>query len=624
MCGIAGIVAFRDHIRPDLDQLRTMCDSIVHRGPDDFGYELAGPIAMGMRRLAIIDPEGGKQPVYNEDRSIVVVLNGEIYNYRALRSDLEAKGHSFRSNADTEVLPHLWEEYGVDFAAHLNGMFAIALHDKRAGRFALVRDHVGIKPLFYSANDERLVFGSEVKALLASGLVDRQLDVDALGEFIAWEYVPAPKTLLADVRKLEPGHLLEVDLSSGKIREHHYWDVRLDGPSANCSEQEWTARVDAAIKRAVQAQLVSDVPLGAFLSGGVDSSLVVADMGEAQTFSIGFDDPSYNELEWSKRVAEHLGVRHDFDIIKPHVADLFDRLMNYMDDPIGDFSIFPTYLVSRHARRQVTVALSGDGGDELFGGYETYLAQAKARQWSRLPRSLRESLFQPLIERLPPAEKKKGLLNKAKRFVEGLDHDPELLHTRWRLFAGESQRQALFSSDAKARMPTPIGDHILRYAARANGCDEVTQMLYIDVKSYLVDNCLVKMDRMSMACSLEARVPLLDKDVVDLAFRIPSELKIARGETKSLLKRVAAQHVPSACVYRPKEGFSIPIKQWLKTDFRPLMEELLAPTRLAAEGLFQPGTIERLKSEHLTGRANHSHILWAVMVFQDWRQRWQV
>ena len=242
MCGIAGIVAFRDYIRPDLDQLRTMCDSIAHRGPDDFGYELAGSIAMGMRRLAIIDPEGGKQPVYNEDCSIVVVLNGEIYNYRELRSDLEAKGHSFRSNADTEVLPHLWEEYGVDFAAHLNGMFAIAVHDKRAGRFALVRDHVGIKPLFYSANDKRLVFGSEVKALLASGLVDRQLDVDALGEFIAWEYVPAPKTLLADVRKLEPGHLLEVDLSSGQIREHHYWDVRLDGLPEDSSEEEWTSR----------------------------------------------------------------------------------------------------------------------------------------------------------------------------------------------------------------------------------------------------------------------------------------------------------------------------------------------------------------------------------------------
>jgi asparagine synthase (glutamine-hydrolysing) len=624
VCGIAGIVAFTECLRPERELLQTMCDTLRHRGPDDAGFAVGGQVALGMRRLAIIDPAGGKQPIYNEDRSVTVVLNGEIYNYRELRSGLEARGHRFRSNADSEILPHLWEEYGADFPTYLNGMFAIALYDERAQRVLLVRDHLGIKPVFYALDHERLVFGSEIKALLASGLVERRLDVDALGEFVAWEYVPAPRTLFQDVRKLEPGHLLEVDLASASGRERQYWDVPLGAPEAAPSDDEWAARVDAAIDTAVQAQLVSDVPLGAFLSGGVDSSLVVAHMGPAETFSIGFDDPSYNELQWAKRVARHLGVKHDFEIIPPHVVDLFDKLMEHMDDPISDFSIFPTFLVSRHARRRVTVALSGDGGDELFGGYETFLAELRAKQWQQLPRSLRAHLLEPLFDRLPPTEQKKGLINKAKRFVEGLEHDPSLLHTRWRLFAGEMRRQTLFTRAATAAMPTPPGAHILRYAGRAEGCDEINRMLYVDLKSYLVDNCLVKVDRMSMACSLEARVPLLDKDVVELAFRVPGRLKVAGGATKVLLKRLAARHVPSDCVYRPKEGFSIPIKQWLRTDFRPLMEELLAPAQLAAEGLFEPAMIERLKAEHLARRANHSHLLWAVMVFQDWRRRWRV
>jgi asparagine synthase (glutamine-hydrolysing) len=623
VCGIAGMVAFTERLRPEREMLRAMCDTIRHRGPDDFGYMISNQVALGMRRLAIIDPAGGQQPVYNEDRSVAVVSNGEIYNYRELRRALEAKGHRFRSNADTEVLPHLWEENGTDFVTQLNGMFALALYDERAGRLVLARDHLGIKPVFYALDGERLVFGSEIKALLASGLVERRLDVDALGEFVAWEYVPAPRTLFQDIRKLEAGHLLEVDLASGSGHERAYWDVPLGAPEAACADDEWAERADAAIGRAVQAQLVSDVPLGAFLSGGVDSSLVVAHMGAAKTFSIGFDDSSYNELAWAQRVARHLGVAHDYEIVAPRVVDRFDQLMEHMDDPLGDFSIFPTYLVSRHARRQVTVVLSGDGGDELFGGYETFVAQAKARQWQQLPNALRAGVVKPLLDHLPPMEQKKGLINKAKRFVEGFEHDPALLHARWRLFAGETRRQALFTSEALAAMPTPLGAHILRYAARAEGCDEITRMLYVDTKSYLVDNCLVKVDRMSMACSLEARVPLLDKEVVELAFRIPGRLKVAGGETKVLLKRLAARRVPRECVYRPKEGFSMPIKQWLRTDFRPLMEELLAPARLAAEGLFEPATIEQLKGEHLAGRANHSHVLWTIMVFQDWRQRWR-
>ena len=628
MCGIAGIVAFSGSKWPTAEQLLSMCDTMYHRGPDDYGCDIQDGVALGMRRLSIIDLNGGRQPIFNEDRTVRVVFNGEIYNYRELRLELEARGHRFYTKSDTEVIVHLWEEHGPGFADLLNGMFAIALHDIRRRKLVLARDHIGIKPLYYSLDSERLVFGSEVKVLLASGLVGRKLDLDALGQFLAWEYVPGEGTLLQAVRKLEPGHLLEMDLAEARTRIKPFWDVPLEArndPSDPNTDTEWQELVDHTIGQAVQRQLVSDVPLGAFLSGGVDSSLVVAAMGpDTQTFSIGFSDPSYNELKWAQKVADHLHVEHDYDVIEPHVVDLFDKLMHFMDDPIGDFSIFPTYLVSCHARRNTTVSLSGDGGDELFGGYETYVAQARARQWKKVPALVRKGIVEPALRAIGPTAKKKGLINKAKRFVEGLEHEDELGHARWRVFVGEVMRQQLFTPEALLQIRTPVAAHITRHARKAAHRDELDRSLYIDVKTYLVDNCLVKMDRMSMATSLEVRVPLLDKDVVELAFRMPSSLKVANGRTKVLLKRVAARKVPRECVYRPKEGFSIPIKHWLRTEFRPLLEELLAPQRLAHEGVFDVETVERLKGEHLAKRANHSHVLWSMMVFQDWRKRWAV
>jgi len=372
----------------------------------------------------------------------------------------------------------------------------------------------------------------------------------------------------------------------------------------------------------VRRQLVSDVPLGAFLSGGVDSSLIVSAMGPATTFSIGFDDPSYNELSWARRVAEHLGVDHHDRIIRPSVVGLFHDLMTFLDDPIGDFSIFPTYLVSRLARERVTVVLSGDGGDELFGGYETYLADRWARAYQRLPGLVRAGMVAPIVSALRPRAAKKGKINKAKRFVEGLAHDPGLSHARWRLFGGAGARDALFTAEAKAAMKTPVERHILDLFRRAGARDPLNRSLYVDLKSYLCDNILLKVDRMSMATSLEARVPYLDRELVELAFRIPQEFKLGAGQTKTLLKRVAARHVPAECVYRPKEGFSIPIKNWLGGEFRPLLEDLLDPARLRDQGLFAPAWVERLKSEHLAGHANHSHTLWSLMVFQAWRRLW--
>jgi asparagine synthase (glutamine-hydrolysing) len=347
-------------------------------------------------------------------------------------------------------------------------------------------------------------------------------------------------------------------------------------------------------------------------------------MGDAQTYSIGFDDPTYNETQWSQRVAKHLGVHHHVEIIKPDVRELFDRLMLYMDDPIGDCSIFPTFLVSRLAATQVKVVLSGDGGDELFGGYETFLAQEKTRYWNAIPGWMRRGLIAPAIEALPPTAAKRGLINKAKRFVEGAVLDPALGHARWRLFLSEIGRARLFTDDAYKQLSSPVGAHIERLQKEAAQLDARDRALYVDFKSYLVDNCLPKVDRMSMACSIEARVPLLDKDVVELAFQLPADLKYTNNETKVLLKRVAARHVPKDCVYRPKQGFSIPIKSWLKNEFRDLLETYLAPARIAAAGVFNVAEVSRLKQEHLDNRANHSHILWSLLVFQQWLERWGV
>jgi asparagine synthase (glutamine-hydrolysing) len=621
MCGITGIAALDAGVRLPRERFGAMCDGMVHRGPDAEGRGVFERVFLGMRRLAVIDPAGGDQPVFNEDETVAVIFNGEIYNYRELRRSLEARHHVFRTQSDTEVIVHAYEEYGTDFPTHLNGMFAIAIYDQRRERVILVRDHLGIKPLYFARCNGLLVWGSEVKAVLASGAVARRLDPSALGEFLAWEYVPAPRTLLEGVLKLEPAHLLLADLTTGRIEDRQYWDIPDQPADESRSLDDWIECVAAQVRASVESQLVSDVPLGAFLSGGVDSSLVVSGMGRSRTFSIGFDDDSYDESPFARRVAAHLGVTHDAEIIEPHVADLFDHLMHFMDDPIGDVSIFPTYLLSRLARRHVTVALSGDGGDELFGGYDTYVAQARAGMLNLIPPSVRRQISSVVHASLKPRDQKKGFANKVRRFTEGASYDPRLGHARWRLFVPGESYPGLLQGDLIASVKDPER-HIRELYQKASNLDPVNRALYVDTRSYLADNCLTKVDRMSMAVSLEVRVPLIDRHLVELAFQIPGRFKVAGGKTKILLKRIAAKSVPADCVYRQKEGFSIPMKQWLGTQFRPLMEELLAPARLQQQGLFRPDVIERMKQQHLAGSANHSHVLWSLMVFQRWHDLW--
>ena len=621
MCGIVGIADFRGDAGVTPEKLSRMCATIEYRGPNDEGVGVVDNVGLGMRRLSIIDLDGGMQPIFNEDRSVRTVFNGEIYNFKALRDELTRAGHRFRTEGDTEVIVHAYEEFGDDFANRLDGMFAIALHDSARRRLTLVRDQLGIKPLYYALTDRHLVWGSELKVLLASGLLSPELDLDSLNEFLTWEYVPGDATLLRGVRKLRPGEMLTVDLRDGKARLETYWDIPACRNERR-SDGEWAEVVEEAIVRHARGQMVSDVPLGAFLSGGVDSSLVAAAMGRARTFSIGFDDPSYNELPYSQEVARHLGMDHVTEVIQPHVADLFDDLMTHLDDPIGDFSIFPTFLVSRLARRDVTVVLSGDGADELFGGYETYVADSLARTYQKIPSPLRKGVVEPVLDRIRPRAAKKGLINKAKRFIEGAAHDPGLSHARWRLFLDDATRGRLFTADSLRAIARPADAHIVDLFEQAGERSAVDRSLYVDVRSYLCDNILTKVDRMSMAVSLEARVPYLNPELVGLAFQVPAHLKVHDGKTKVLLKEIAARHVPRHCVYRQKEGFSIPIKNWLGTQFRPIMEDLLGADRVRAAGIFDAASVDKLKSEHLSGRMNHSHLLWSLIVFEAWRDKW--
>jgi asparagine synthase (glutamine-hydrolysing) len=625
MCGIAGIADFTGD-PPPRAALELMCARLHHRGPDASAIDIRNNVGLAMTRLAVIDLSGGAQPYRSEDGAITAVFNGEIYNFRALRDRLESRGHRFGGQADGEVIVHLWEEKGAEALGELEGMFALAVHDARAGRLWLARDRLGIKPLFVAADARRVAFGSEIKAILAAGGVPRDVDDIGLDEFLSWEYVPAPRTLFAGIEKLESGALMEVDLGSGAVRRSRWWEldrhaIGRRARSASVDLDELAGPVDAAIATAVRSQLVSDVPLGAFLSGGVDSSLVAAHMGRASTFSIGFDDPSYDELVWAEQVARHLGTEHHTRVLHASSGGLLDELLGYLEDPIADFSIFPTYLVSRLAREHVTVALSGDGGDELFGGYETYVAQEVGRLWRRCPPPVRRAAASALAA-LRPAGTKKGIRNKARRFVEGFEAPAAYEHARWRLFLSRQLRRELYEPDWLASLPEDAGGHIRRLFDEADGLPPVGRRLYVDARSYLADNCLVKVDRMSMACSLEVRVPLLDTSVVETAFALPDRARVDGRTTKPLLKKVAARYVPRSAVYRAKEGFSIPMKQWLKGELRPRAMDLLSEERLRREGRLRPAVVERLMREHLAGDENHSHLLWALMVYQDWRDRW--
>lgn len=622
MCGICGVVSFQPEHPVDRSLLKRMNDSIRHRGPDDEGYYQDAQASLAMRRLSIIDLRTGQQPISNERGDVWVVYNGEIYNFKDVRAALEARGHIFKTQTDTEIIVHAYEEYGDDCVNYFNGMFAIALWDARQRRLFLARDRVGVKPLYYWADHSTLVFASELKALILHPDVPRQINLAALDLFLTLEYVPAPHTIYEGIFKLLPGHTLTVE--NGEVKTRQYWDVPYQPVSqdgAECAEA-----LSGLIHDAVRIRLISDVPLGAFLSGGIDSSTVVGFMSQnmsepVQTFSIGFEDDTYDEVPYANAVAKHFGTNHHVEVLKPDIVSLVEGLVPHHDEPFADTSVFPTYLVSMIARQKVKVVLSGDGGDELFAGYDTYLAEKLNRVYGRLPDVMRQRVLPKFAEWLPPQPAKKGLINKVKRMVEGGALDPSLQHTRWMMFLNSAEKDALYASDLRATLSEDLSaEYFMGYFEKAKRFDSLAQQQYVDVKTYLADDIMTKVDRMSMAVSLEAREPLLDYRIVEFALNLPPHMKLNGSRTKSILRDAVKRLVPDLVLEKPKQGFSIPMKHWLRTSLKPMMLDLLSKDSLGQHGYFNQQVISKWIQEHLDGRANHSHRLWSLMVFELWRR----
>ncbi len=623
MCGICGLV-YKDPGRTAAaETIKPMCDTIRHRGPDDEGRIVLGSCGLGMRRLSIIDLSTGHQPLTNEDGTLWIVFNGEIYNFQSLRAELEKLGHRFRTHSDTEAIVHGYEAWGDGVPEYLNGMFSFAIWDTKRRRLFMARDRLGIKPLYYYEDSEKIVFGSELKTILKAPDIHKTLDLAALDNFLTFEYVPSPKSIFREIRKLPQGHTMAVE--NGKISIQPYW--QLIPKEITISESDARERLAELVQDAVRLRLISDVPLGAFLSGGIDSSIIVSQMAglmdqPVKTFSIGFKESSYNELNYARAVARVYATDHHEFIIEADALELTEKLFGYFDEPFGDFSIFPTYLVSKMARDHVTVCLSGDGGDELFAGYDAYKAHRFDRTvYRRIPRWIKQGMIHPFARRLPPTEQKKGLSNSIKRFAAGAELSDALLHARWMTFLDPAERQSLFTDDVLQilRAENPYS-HILNAAWSDETLDDITRTGYIDVKTYLADDILVKVDRMSMAVSLEARVPYLDHRIVEFAFSLPPHLKMDGYKTKVLLNRTFWDKLPVEVQNRDKQGFSIPIKNWIRNELRPMMQDLLDPSRIKSQGIFREPFISRLMEEHIRGRENHSHKLWALMVFQKWNE----
>lgn len=623
MCGITGIINKRGRtINAALVQ--QMCRVLTHRGPDDEGIYVNHNIGMGMRRLSIIDLAAGKQPIANEDGSKWIIFNGEIYNHVTIRAELEKKGHKFKTRSDTEVILHAYEQWGEECVHKLNGMFAFTIWDCIAKRLFIARDRIGIKPLYFYDSDDYFIWGSEIKSILQVPQVPRQLDMKALDNFLTFEYVPAPRSIFYHIKKLPAGHWLRFENGTAEIRR--YWDFQFHMNGA--SETQLIDQFRALLEDSVKIQMMSDVPLGGLLSGGLDSSTVVAFMARSshmpvKTFSIGFDDGTYNELGYARRIAKHFQTDHHEFMVTPNIADLTEKLLEYFDEPFGDFSMFPTYWVSRLAREHVTVALSGDGGDELLGGYDAYLADRLARSIDCLVPFLNGQMVQSLVRRIKPTAKKKGFVNRIKRFLEGVQYPPDLQHVRWMIFLSEYDKTKLYSTDLHTRLanynPYEFIQAIFKHSRNGTGASTpLTQQQYVDVMSYLVDDILVKVDRMSMATSLEARVPFLDYRFVEFIGTLPDQMKINGKQTKYILRRAMQDILPTTILTRGKEGFSIPIKNWLKTSLKPLMLEMLSEDRLRRDGLFKPEHVKKMITTHLDGRENHSHRLWALIIFNLW------
>jgi asparagine synthase (glutamine-hydrolysing) len=634
MCGICGIFNLRLEPALHRDRLAPMSARLIHRGPDSDGKFELPYLGLGIRRLSIIDLETGDQPLFNEAGDVALVFNGEIYNYRELRERLVERGHRFKTRSDGEVIAHLYEDAGPDFVRELNGMFAIALWDDREKRLVLARDRAGEKPLFYWTGDHTLVFASEIKAVLEYPGISRELDASALAQYFFYGYFPAPRSVYAAIRKLPAAHRMVVE--GGQIYMDAYWRPQafLRPPSSPRvslrQEQALADELSERLRQASQSRLVSDVPLGVFLSGGIDSSTVVAFMseltpGNVSTFSIAFPQKSFNEEPYANLVARHYRTRHH--VVTADEASMRRALLtlaDHLDEPLADPAVIPTYLLSGFARQRIKVALSGEGSDELFGGYPTYLGARLAQYYLRLPRFLRHRFFARLQGFLPVSSTAVPLGLFLRRFLNHVEEDPARRHQLWFGMFAPADLDQLFQPDWGG--PQPASREVFAPLGRVLECakfdETLSEMLYLDFRLYLEDNLLVKIDRASMACSLELRTPFLDHRLVEFAAGLPGDLKVRRFQLKYLLKKAAEKWLPRKIVYRQKRGFSVPVASWIREELRPLVDETLGEEKLKRQGLLNSAFVRRLLAEHLSGHADHRRSLWTLLCFQLWYDRW--
>jgi asparagine synthase (glutamine-hydrolysing) len=618
MCGICGVVCSERGGVPDVEAVARMNRRLAHRGPDSDGIFHEGAAALAASRLSIIDIDGGNQPIANEDGSVVVVQNGEIYNYRELREELERHGHRFATASDTEVLVHLYEEHGDGFAELLRGMFAVAIWDARRRRLLLARDRFGIKPLYYRVAAGTLSFASELKAMLEQPGFSREIDPRAVAAYLAFNSIPAPLTIFAEARKLPAGMLLS--WQDGELGESRY--ARPQPPPAERVRrgpaEQLAAELRETLRDSVRAHLVADVPVGVLLSGGVDSAgitaLAAAEQGEAvKTFSVGFEESSFDELDRARLVARRYRTDHHEIVLRPDAVDLLPRLVEAFDEPFGDSSALPTYLVSELAAGEVKVALSGEGGDELFGGYYTYVADLLAPRLGRLA-----TLAAPLVEVLPSSSSKVSFDYKAKRFVRAARLAPLERHHAWKEIFSPDSRASLLGGEQDW---DPVDLYRDRYA-ETRGAEPLARLQDVDLGIYLVDDLLVKTDRSSMAHSLELRVPFLDQRVAELALGLATPLKVRGLAKKRLLRRALAPLLPKQVLRGPKQGFSIPVAAWLRGPLQPFAREVLSPATLARQGCLDPATATALIDRHCAGREDLSRQLWGLMAFTLWFERY--
>jgi asparagine synthase (glutamine-hydrolysing) len=631
MCGIAGIVGLTEK-DADAPLLQRLCARLTHRGPDEEGYFANRDVALGQRRLSIIDLSSGRQPMANEDETVWVTFNGEIYNFQELRKRLEGLGHRFATHSDTEVIVHAYEQYGPDCVRHLRGMFAFAVWDVSRRALLLARDRVGKKPLFYALAGGQLIFASELQALIEHPAVSRQTDPTAIDDYLTYGYIPAPRTVYRGVSKLPPAHYLTCRLEEGgsrpeNVRLERYWHLQYT-PKQTLTEEDAVEGLLEVLTEAVRLRLIADVPLGALLSGGIDSSVVVALMSQlsdqpVKTFSIGFDEREFDELPFARAVAQRYGTDHHEMIVRPSALEVLPTLVRHYGEPYADSSAVPSYYVARMTRQHVKVALNGDGGDESFAGYERYLGSMVADRFRWVPPVLLRGLGGLATLLCPPSLPRRSRFRQAGRFLQVAGLPRLQRYLRWVSYLTPARKASLYTPEFRSQLAEHDAEAWLtaEYAAvRNEGAAGLDSLLGLDVRSYLPEDLLVKMDIATMACSLEARSPFLDHKVMEFAATLPAKFKVRRTTLKYLLKKAAARLLPAENLHRRKMGFGVPVGTWMRNELRPLLEDLLLAPDARTRRWFQPGPLRQMVEEHVQGKQDYAFQLWALLWLEMWHR----